>query len=167
VNAVIQKLQYAAEPRVLVLNAPQEFAPNLEDWGDVARVDLEIDSSAQYGFVMAFVTTLAQIKSLSAKLETLLEPGDAKLWLAYPKGSSQRYTCEFNRDTGWVSLGEAGFEGVRQIAVDEDWSALRFRQVGFIKKLTRDTTRAMTQEGKTRASSAAKTRAVKAQAGKR
>jgi hypothetical protein len=34
-------------------------------------------------------------------------------------------------------LGAAGFEPVRMVAVDEDWSALRFRRVGFIKTLTR------------------------------
>jgi len=53
------------------------------------------------------------------------------------------YRCDFNRDTGWVALGEIGFEGVRQIAIDEDWTALRFRRVEFIKTLTRDASRAI------------------------
>jgi hypothetical protein len=156
-NELIKKLQYAAEPRVLVLNAPERLTPTLEAWRETARIDLEIENGARYGFVMAFVTTLGQIKALSAKLEHLLETDDPKLWLAYPKGSSKRYTCEFNRDTGWVSLGEAGFEPVRQVAVDEDWSALRFRQVQFIKTMTRKD--ALTQEGKARvAVGAAKTK---------
>jgi hypothetical protein len=61
--------------------------------------------------------------------------GDAILWMAYPKGTSKRYECEFNRDNGWDVLGRAGFEGVRQVAIDEDWSALRFRRVEFSKSL--------------------------------
>ena len=80
--------------------------------------------------------------------------GDAILWCAYPKGSSTRYTCEFNRDTGWASLGTAGFEPVRQIAIDEDWSALRFRRAQYISTLRRDPARAISAGGKARATGA-------------
>ena len=34
-------------------------------------------------------------------------------------------------------MGEAGFEPVRMVAIDEDWSALRFRRAEFIKNMTR------------------------------
>ena len=34
-------------------------------------------------------------------------------------------------------LGDAGFEPVRMVAIDEDFSAVRFRRVEFIKTLTR------------------------------
>ena len=66
------------------------------------------------------------------------------------KGSSKRYTCDFNRDTGWHVLGEAGFEPVRQVAIDEDWSALRFRRVEFIKSFKRESKHAISQRGKKR-----------------
>jgi hypothetical protein len=56
------------------------------------------------------------------------------LWFAYPKKSSVNYTCDFSRDTGWEILGRHGFEGVRMVAIDQDWSALRFRRVEYIKK---------------------------------
>ncbi|MDZ7812318.1 MAG: hypothetical protein U5L74_04040 [Ideonella sp.] len=36
-----------------------------------------------------------------------------------------------------LMLGAAGFEPVRQVVVDEDWSALRFRRAEFIKTLAR------------------------------
>ena len=75
--------------------------------------------------------------------------GDAVVWFAYPKGTSKSYKCDFNRDSGWEPLGAAGFEGVRQVAIDEDWSALRFRRLGFIKTMKRDPKRAMTKRGKT------------------
>ena len=76
---------------------------------------------------------------------------DALVWVAYPKKSSTRYRSEINRDHGWQPLGDLGFEGVRQIAVDEDWSAVRFRKADQIKKLTRERKRAMSREGKKRA----------------
>lgn len=59
------------------------------------------------------------------------------MWFAY-----------LNRDTGWQTLGDLGFEPVRQIAIDEDWSALRFRRVEFIKAMKRSF--AMSKEGKKR-----------------
>ncbi|MBN1921678.1 MAG: hypothetical protein JW892_10565 [Anaerolineae bacterium] len=46
--------------------------------------------------------------------------GDITLWYAYPKSTSKKIKCTFNRDTGWEALGQAGFEPVRQVAVDED-----------------------------------------------
>ena len=55
------------------------------------------------------------------------------VWFAYPKGTSKRYTCDFNRDTGWQVIRDAGFDSVRQVAIDEDWSAMRFRRVEYIK----------------------------------
>jgi hypothetical protein len=42
----------------------------------------------------------------------------------------------------------AGFEGVRQMAIDEAWSALRLRRSEYFKKMTRDENRAMTKKGK-------------------
>ena len=63
----------------------------------------------------------------------------AVLWIAYPKGTSKEYKCEFNRDSGWLVLGAAGFEPVRQDAIDDDWSALRIPRVKHIKTMTRNT----------------------------
>ena len=34
-------------------------------------------------------------------------------------------------------MGKAGFEPVRMVAIDEDWSAVRFRRVEFIKTMNR------------------------------
>lgn len=63
--------------------------------------------------------------------------GDGVLWFAYPKGTSKRYKCDFNRDNGWEILGQYGFEPVRMIAIDEYWSALRFRRAEYIKTMKR------------------------------
>ena len=83
-------------------------------------------------FALVFATRQAEVDKLSEVLAVKAE-GDALLWFAYPKGTSKRYTCEFNRDTGWNAMRSAGFDTVRQVAIDEDWSALRFRRVEFIK----------------------------------
>jgi hypothetical protein len=86
----------------------------------------------------------------SARYEGPRAAGDVILWFAYPKGTSKKYKCDFNRDTGWAALGAAGFEPVRMVAIDDDWSALRFRRVEYIQSLKRDSSWLYTQEGKMR-----------------
>ena len=74
---------------------------------------------------------------------------DGLLWLCYPKKSSKTYKgSDCSRDTVTGMLSEEGFEPVRQIAIDEDWSALRFRKPEKIKKMVR--TFAVTEVGKKR-----------------
>jgi hypothetical protein len=46
-------------------------------------------------------------------------------WVAYPKGNR----ADINRDSLWPILGEYGMRPIGQVAVDEVWSALRFRPI--------------------------------------
>ncbi len=70
--------------------------------------------------------------------------------MCYPKGSSKKYSCDFNRDTGWDIMGQYDLESVRAVAIDEDWSALRFRKVDFIKTMKRKF-EALSEKGKEKA----------------
>jgi hypothetical protein len=45
------------------------------------------------------------------------------LWVSYPKANR----TDLNRDTLWPILAEYGMRPIGQVAVDEVWSALRFR----------------------------------------
>lgn len=150
-DPILEKLQYKDEDRVLVTNAPDSFSPFVEALRATARVDERPARGARYRFVIAFAQRLDQVERVAAMSERSLAEDDPTVWVSYPKASSKRYHCEFNRDTGWTSLGDAGFEAVRQVAIDEDWSALRFRRVEHIRSIRRDRTRAMTPEGKRRA----------------
>jgi hypothetical protein len=142
------KLNLGAHREILVLSAPASFETELNA---LSGVTVHRDpSNAQTGFLIAFVFTLAEVNAAAALMNTLV--GDPVVWLAYPKATSKRYQCEFNRDTGWTTVGDAGFEGVRQVAIDADWSALRFRRTEFIKSLTRDASRALSASGRKRLS---------------
>jgi hypothetical protein len=101
-------------------------------------------------FLIALVTTLKEVGAV-AKVAKAKTAGDAVVWLAYPKGSSKNYKCDFDRDNRWAALGEAGFEPVRMNAIDEDWSAIRFRRVDFIRAMTRDPKSRLSKKGKARA----------------
>jgi hypothetical protein len=52
---------------------------------------------------------------------------------------------------GWKPMGELGYEPVRMIAIDEDWSALRFRKAEFIKTMKRGAEHTISRAGKAKA----------------
>lgn len=147
------KLNLKDQRAIHVLDAPPEFEAELNRLSGVT-ITRRVTARDTVTFGIAFATTQRQLDAASAALTRRAE-GDAVIWIAYPKGSSTRYTCEFNRDSGFATIGAAGFEGVRQVAIDDDWSALRFRRVEFIKQVTRDPKRALTAEGKRRTTAAA------------
>jgi hypothetical protein len=135
-SPIFAKLNLKDQTSIVVLNGPPSFEVEL-----VTLQNVEIHRSvptAVVEFAIGFTTTQAEVDNAATAVAAAMT-GDGIMWLAYPKGSSKNYTCEFNRDTGWAKLGELGFEPVRQVAIDADWSALRFRRVEFIKSLTRAT----------------------------
>jgi len=148
VSAVFKKLNLKDLSEIVVLDAPASFEPEIAalEGVDVRR---SVDEVERVQFLLAFVTRQEQIDQVAAQIAQKID-GDAVVWFPYPKGSSKRYTCDFNRDTGWDALGAAGFEPVRQVAIDEDWSALRFRRVEYIKKLTRSKLDAISEAGQQR-----------------
>lgn len=149
VTPLFKKLNLTGQRIIHVLDAPASFASELALLGDIdVRVALKARETTSFG--LAFAVTQAQLDAASARLAAAAD-GDAVIWIAYPKGSSKRYRCEFNRDSGWTVLGAAGFEPVRQVAIDEDWSALRFRRAEHIGSVTRDPSRALSAVGRQRA----------------
>jgi hypothetical protein len=130
-SPLFKKLNLGAHQEIAVFNAPDSFESELKL---LKGVKITRDPSKPKGvkFGLAFAITQAQLDRGSKILATGSE-GDAVIWFAYPKGTSKRYTCEFNRDSGWSVIRAAGFESVRMVAIDEDWSALRFRRVEYVK----------------------------------
>jgi hypothetical protein len=129
---IFEKLNLGANTEIAVFNAPKSFEPELARLKGV-KVLQDPKRPAALAFAMAFAVTQAELDRLSAILAGASQ-GDAVLWFAYPKATSKRYVCEFNRDTGWQVIKDAGFESVRQVAIDEDWSALRFRRVEYVNR---------------------------------
>jgi hypothetical protein len=144
---LFKKMNLKDQSEIVVLGAPASFEEELSALEGVT-VFRTVPKSVT--FALAFVTRQRDLDNLSAKL-TKAAAGDAILWFAYPKGTSKNYSCDFNRDSGWSGLGAAGWEGVRIVAIDADWSALRFRRVEAIKTMTRRASMAISQAGKARA----------------
>ena len=147
---VFGKLQLKDQEEIVVLNAPASFEPELKSLQGVT-VLRSLKEVKEIQFSIAFVMTQpeleAAVKGVASKAK-----GDAMVWFAYPKQSSKRYTSTINRDSGWDSLGKTGFESVRMVAIDEDWSAVRFRKAEYIKTMKRDAEWAMSKVGKAKTS---------------
>ncbi len=146
---IFKKLNLKTETEIVVINAPDSFEPEITLLEGVTVVR-DATAALQITFALAFVQTEAEIAQISAAL-TAKAAEDALLWFAYPKKSSKKYTAAINRDTGWAALGAAGYEPVRQVAIDADWSALRFRHIRFIKSFKRNKKMILSAEGKERA----------------
>ena len=133
--SIFDKLNLKHQREIVVINAPASFEPELAALKDVV-VLRDAKQAKVVHFAIAFATKQADVDALSKALTAKAE-GDALIWFAYPKGTSKKYQCEFNRDTGWDVLRSEGFDTVRAVAIDEDWSALRFRRAEFINVVGR------------------------------
>ena len=58
---------------------------------------------------------------VAAQAADLGEPDT--VWVAYPKANR----TDINRDSAWPILAEYGMRPIGQVAIDDVWSALRFR----------------------------------------
>ncbi len=116
---------------ILVLNEPEGFCKELDCLKDVTIKESLIQVS-EVDFALIFVTEKKQVEN---RIETVYPKlvGDAVLWFAYPKKSSKKYTSEITQDIGWGVLGDYNLKPLLQVSIDDDWTALRFRKIGFIK----------------------------------
>jgi hypothetical protein len=148
-NPIFKKLYFKDQPLILALNAPDSFLPELKEVGAMADIKTKIDGVSETSFAIIFVTRQDEINQWVPEIAKILK-GDAILWFCYPKSTSKKYSCDFNRDIGWQIMGKYDQEPVRQVSIDADWSALRFRKVQYIKKITRSADMALTQKAKER-----------------
>lgn len=144
--SLAKKLQLKAPLRISFYAVPSNLEELKELWKKEFTA-LNFPPSTSSDALIAFVSQIEQIEHLAQWISANYQD-DQVIWLCYPKGSSKNYRCNFNRDTGWQSIGDIGFEPVRQIAIDQDWSALRFRNARIIKTLKRS--RALSAEGQAR-----------------
>jgi hypothetical protein len=148
-TALFKKLNFKEQNTIVVLNAPASFDVELTEMKNHATIVSKLSKVKSIEFILVFVTMQAEIDLVLKEMDVKLN-GDAIVLFCYPKVSSKKYKCDFNRDTGWASVAKLNLEPVRQVAIDEDWSALRFRKVEYIKTITRREDYALTAEAKKR-----------------
>jgi hypothetical protein len=148
-SPLFKKLHFKNHSAIVAINYPKSFEVELNAMKEITTIIKSVKKIKEIDFVLLFVTQQKEIDILIKEIYPKLK-GDAALWFCYPKGTSKNYTCDFNRDTGWQTVASYNLETVRMVAIDEDWSALRFRKVAFVKKITRRESFALIKEAKER-----------------
>jgi hypothetical protein len=115
---VAAKLQIKPGQRVATIAAPGDVPPIAGEGTVPAGTPDDAD------VVVAFVRTRAELATVAAPAIEAARR-DQLAWIAYPKAG--KLGTDLNRDTLAGSLAGQGVQPVRQIAIDEVWSALRFR----------------------------------------
>ena len=81
-----------------------------------------VDGPEQATTALVFADAAGSLRDiLTAHGDRLAQP--ATLWVAYPKANR----ADINRDSLWPILAEYSLRPIGQVAIDEVWSALRFR----------------------------------------
>jgi hypothetical protein len=125
-NPVLKKLLFKGQSPVLVSQAPPEFKGTAAAFG----VPVHAAPEGRYGFVLAFAKSAAELEKTAKAVRKVLGEDRPVFWVAYPKGTSKKYKAEIHRDTAHALMGGLGFEGVSMVAIDDDWSAMRFKPKG-------------------------------------
>jgi hypothetical protein len=129
---VLEKLNYKGQKRIAVINAEDNFNNLLSNELKETIIDKDIDPRFPYDFIVVFVKSISEVEQYTPfALHNLL--ADGVIWFCYPKKTSKKYSTELSRDNGWKVLNNSGFHGIRMVAIDEDWAAMRFRNKRFIK----------------------------------
>jgi hypothetical protein len=129
---LVEKLNYKGQERIAVINAEEIYYNLLSDELGKIRIDREIDPRFPYDFIIIFVKSVSEVEQITPDvIHNLI--ADGILWFCYPKKTSKKFSSDLDRDHGWKSLNNSGLHGIRIVAVDKDWSALRFRNIKYIK----------------------------------
>jgi hypothetical protein len=128
-NQLAKKLQIKPDSRWLLYNAPANYPDSLTPLPDGAEV--VFNTSGDFNGVQLFVTNSTQLVS-DLKIIVPLLKEDTVFWIIYPKKNSGIDT-DLEMMSSWDSPTQYGLRPVASAAVNETWTALRFRPVGQSK----------------------------------
>jgi len=120
---VARKLGMNPGMRALIIAPPPGYLKLLDPLP--AEVTVSSRAAGMYPFVQVFATRLSDIDDFAKKLPKYAAP-NALVWISYPKKTS-RAKGDLSRDLIREAMNGTGWRAVSIVAIDEVWSALRFR----------------------------------------
>ena len=122
-NPIARKLGMNPDMRALIIAPPPGYLKLLAPLPDGLTVSSRADGT--YPFVQVFATRLSEISRVAQRLSKHAAPS-ALVWISYPKKTS-RTGGDLSRDLIREAMRGTGWRAVSIVALDEVWSALRFR----------------------------------------
>jgi hypothetical protein len=126
---VFKKMNFKGQNPILILHAPKAFDTEMKKMVKETTIDHTPDRPEPYAFCLGFGAMMTDLVK-AAKSIRIVTTEDSIVWLAYPKQTSKRYTSDLNREKCVEALAPLGYAPVRQIAIDDDWSAIRYSRTG-------------------------------------
>jgi hypothetical protein len=124
-QSVAQKLGLKSGKTLLVKRAPTPIGDVLGALPDGASVTDK--GAGPFPLILLFAKNRAVMMKELPACKAKLDAGGA-LWIAYAKGTSRKAT-DINRDSIRDYVATIALDTVAQIAIDDDWSALRLKVV--------------------------------------
>jgi hypothetical protein len=120
---VARKLGLNRGMRALIIAPPPGYLKSLAPLPEGLTVTLR--AGGMYRFVQFFAKRLSEITRFAGRLPKHAAPG-ALVWISYPKKTS-KVAKDLSRDVIREAMSGVGWRAVSIVAIDEVWSALRFR----------------------------------------
>jgi hypothetical protein len=124
-QTLVEKLQLSEERNLLIQGLPSSIEKQFAKLA-FAKSLTPLLKSKKIDFALVFAVNERQLTGIVSEVLPALGE-DAKFWVAYPKLASKIATT-LNRDCSWECIRGAGYETVRQVALDHVWTALRFKK---------------------------------------
>lgn len=133
-ETLVEKLQLNEEKNLLIQGLPSSIEKQFAKLA-FAKNLTPLLKSKKIDFALVFAVNERQLTGIVN--EVLPALGEkAKFWVAYPKAASKIATT-LNRDCSWECILGAGYETVRQVALDHVWTAQRFKKGETVPALER------------------------------
>ncbi|MEQ9308175.1 MAG: YdeI/OmpD-associated family protein [Balneolaceae bacterium] len=118
-NPLLKKFQLKEEYSVLLMNSNPSIHPLFEG----VRVEYSEINDQEFDSVILFTKNERELRKWVPEVSKKHNKTD-QFWLSYPKKSGHIET-DLNRDKAWKAIQGYGFDPVRLISVNEDWSSMR------------------------------------------
>jgi len=134
-QTLLEKLQLQDEKNLLIQGLPSSIEKQFVKLTFSKNVT-PLLKNRKIDFALVFAVSQRQLADILKDVIPALGQ-DGKFWIAYPKLTS-KIASDLSRDKNWDFVSDYGFEPVGMVALDNVWSAARFKkqELGTKKKLT-------------------------------
>lgn len=122
-RSIVQKLLIREGQRVALVDPPTAGPALLGTLPPGVRI--QPSASADADVVILFVRDRAALEARWPGVAGAVRPSTV-LWFVYPK-RGHGVATDLTRDHGWAPVHASGYDPVTQVAIDDTWSALRWR----------------------------------------
>lgn len=124
-QSLLEKLQLKEEKNLLIQGLPSSIEKQFIKL-TFSKGVTPLLKKRKIDFALVFAVNQRQLAGILKDVVPALQV-DAKFWIAYPKLTS-KIASDLSRDKNWDFVSDYGYEAVRMIALDNVWSAGRFKK---------------------------------------